>query len=64
MPDNFREFRKSSLCGTSACVEVAIEPDRVGVRDSEDPAGPVLSFSPAEWSVFLAGVKAGEFDVR
>ena len=34
----------------------------VGVRDSKDPAGPVLRFTPAEWAAFLVqvrGVTAG-----
>jgi Domain of unknown function (DUF397) len=32
------------------------------VRDSKDPTGSVLRFTTAEWSVFTAGVRAGEFD--
>ncbi|MGP3978537.1 DUF397 domain-containing protein [Streptomyces sp. 8N114] len=33
----------------------------VPVRDSKDPAGPVLSFPPDSFAQFVAGVKAGEF---
>jgi hypothetical protein len=33
------------------------------VRDSKDQAGPILVFTPAEWSAFVAGVKGGEFDL-
>jgi hypothetical protein len=29
----------------------------VAVRDSKDPAGPALIFSPADWSAFIAGLK-------
>jgi hypothetical protein len=36
----------------------------VAVRDSKDPDGPVLEFTPLEWLCFLAGAKAGEFDLR
>ena len=37
------------------CVEVAELPgDSVGIRDSRDPGGPVLSFTRAEWAAFLA----------
>lgn len=36
----------------------------VAVRDSKSPQGPVLSFTREEWSSFIAGVKAGEFDVE
>jgi hypothetical protein len=55
---------KSSLSySNGACVEVADLPDgRVGVRHSKDPSGPVLRFTPAEWHVFLAGARCGEFD--
>nr|WP_285775285.1 DUF397 domain-containing protein [Microtetraspora sp. NBRC 13810] len=34
---------------------------RVGVRDSKDPSGPALIFTPGEWRTFVSGVKAGEF---
>jgi hypothetical protein len=40
------------------------EPDRVFVRDSKDPDGPVLTFRAREWEAFIAGAKAGEFDPR
>lgn len=33
------------------------------VRDSKDPDGEQLSFTRAEWAGFLAGAKAGEFDL-
>ncbi|MBW4702231.1 MULTISPECIES: DUF397 domain-containing protein [unclassified Micromonospora] len=40
------------------CVEVAANlPGVVGVRDSKDEAGPVLSFAPAAWRSFLGLVK-------
>jgi hypothetical protein len=35
----------------------------VAVRDSKDPAGPVLEFTVAEWAAFVAGVRGGQFDV-
>lgn len=36
------------------CVEVARAAARVGMRDSKDPAGPMLAFAPTGWSAFLA----------
>lgn len=46
------------------CVEVRMPSEAVVyVRDSKDPDGPVLRFSPAEWDAFVAGVRAGEFDL-
>lgn len=46
-----------------ACVEVKRLADgRVAVRQSTDPDGPALVFTPREMTTFLAGVKAGEAD--
>ncbi|WP_203860502.1 DUF397 domain-containing protein [Plantactinospora mayteni] len=50
------EWRKSSRSGTNGgeCVEVADNlPGVVAVRDSKDPAGPVLTFGPAAWRAFV-----------
>ena len=59
-------WRKSTRSGNNGgnCVEVARNlPGAVAVRDSKDPDGPVLIFTPAEWRAFAAGVSAGEFDL-
>jgi hypothetical protein len=58
-------FRKSSFSGASnpACVEVGFETSAVLMRDSKDSGGPVLRFTVNEWKAFVAGVKAGEFDL-
>jgi hypothetical protein len=34
----------------------------VGVRDSKNPTGPALIFTPSEWDAFTAGVADGEFE--
>ena len=45
------------------CVEVSDLPGGgIGVRNSRDPHGLVLKFTPDEWSAFLGGVRNGEFD--
>ncbi|WP_459647663.1 DUF397 domain-containing protein [Kitasatospora sp. Ki12] len=31
------------------------------VRDSKDPDGPALAFTPAAWQSFVSAVCAGEF---
>lgn len=49
-------WRKSSFSGGGGnddCVEVAVQPELVGVRDSKHPAGPHLTFPTAAWSAFL-----------
>jgi hypothetical protein len=55
-------WRKSTRSGNNGCVEVAFVEDRVAVRDSKDPDGPVLMFESHEWAAFLHGARAGEFD--
>jgi hypothetical protein len=55
-------YRRASFCGSSGCVEVAIDGPTVSVRDSKLPDSPVLVFDAQEWTAFLLGVKAGEFD--
>jgi uncharacterized protein DUF397 len=61
------EWRKSSRSAGNGgdCVEVARNlPGAVAVRDSKDPTGPKLVFTPDEWRAFTAGVTAGEFDLH
>ena len=55
-------WHKSSHSSQNGCVEVAHGDDLIAVRDSKDPSGPVLLFTPLEWRAFLAGVRDWEFD--
>lgn len=48
--------------GGSNCVEVAYLDAGTAVRDSKNPDGPALVFTPSEWDAFLAGARNGEFD--
>jgi hypothetical protein len=55
-------WHKSSFSTGGNCVEVATTAEgAVLVRDSKDPHGPVLAFTPAEWDAFRHGIRAGEF---
>lgn len=51
-------WRKSSRSGTGNCAEVGQDGAVVGVRDSQDPDGPVLAFDAAAWGAFLAMVRS------
>jgi predicted secreted Zn-dependent protease len=55
-------WRTSTFCSSGACVEVAPTAECILLRDSKDPAGPVLAFSHDEWAAFVSGVHAREFD--
>ena len=63
MQDADLTWRKSTRSGAAGhCVEVATVPSAVLVRDSKDASGPVLAFGGTDWTGFIAGVRAGEFD--
>jgi hypothetical protein len=57
--DVIAPWRKSSHSNTGAnCVEVAkTRSGKVAVRDSRNPEGEALSFTPGEWRVFAARVQ-------
>ncbi|MFI2662769.1 DUF397 domain-containing protein [Micromonospora carbonacea] len=53
-------WRKSTRSGSNGgdCVEVADNlPGLVAVRDSKDPAGPALTFTPAAWIRFVQSAR-------
>jgi hypothetical protein len=61
-------WRTSSYSGNNGgqCVEVAMNPNGTPaclMRDSKNPGGPVLAFTPSQWRAFAARVKAGKFDL-
>ncbi len=63
-PGSDPRWVKSSLSFSNGnCVEVAkLSGGEIGVRDSKNPEGPVLRFTPGEWHAFIGGVRGGEFD--
>lgn len=56
----WRKAQRSTNNG--ACVEIASVAGKIAVRDSKDPAGPILVYTPTEFGAFLDGAKKGEFD--
>lgn len=53
-------YKKSSRCGNSTCVEVKMDTHLVTVRDAQ---GDTVMYTRAEWRAFVEGVKLGEFDI-
>ena len=56
-------WRKSSYSAGNGgdCVEVARTlPAAIAVRDSKDPGGPKLIFTPAAWAAFTQTLRTGE----
>jgi hypothetical protein len=65
LPVDFADvtWKKSARsAGDGACVEVAAMPTAVFVRDSKDPAGPLLRVGIAPWQAFVGSVRVGGFD--
>ena len=63
-PASLSWHKSSYSTGGGECVETAVLPDRrVALRDSKQPDGAILLCTAAEWTAFLAGTKAGEFDL-
>jgi hypothetical protein len=55
-------WQRSTLCANSGCVEVSRVGDTIAIRDSKIADGPVLTYDSEEWTAFIGGIKAGEFD--
>ncbi|GAB2595305.1 DUF397 domain-containing protein [Streptomyces capparidis] len=56
------QWRKSSHSGDTGgdCVEVAaLSPGVVAVRDSKDPDGPALTFTPEAFTAFVRAAATG-----
>lgn len=57
-------FRKSTFSAGGNCVEISIsDVGDVRIRDSKLTISPELVFNRDEWTAFLLGVRAGEFEL-
>ncbi len=56
------QWRKSSYSGDQGgnCVEIAESTASVAVRDSKNPAGPILTLDPTAFTAFLDWTTAAE----
>lgn len=58
----WRKSRRSMNDGN--CVEVAVTPNGIHVRDSVNRAGIVLGYPSRTWRAFLMQAKNGKFDIE
>lgn len=58
------EWRKSTRSGGGDnCVEVRRNGSLIETRHSQRPDAEIIAYTETEWSAFLDGAKAGEFDL-
>lgn len=60
--ENLAWCKAQQSTNNGQCVEIASTAGKIAIRDSKDPDGPILVYTPAEFSAFLAGARNGEFD--
>lgn len=56
-------WRKSSFSQDGDCAEWLESRGLIYIRNSNNPSGPILTFTHSEWQAFINGVKAGEADL-
>ncbi|MFI6158641.1 MULTISPECIES: DUF397 domain-containing protein [Micromonospora] len=54
-----RWFTSSRSANNGDCVECAVLPDMVAVRDSKDRSGPTLVFPADRWTSFVTATTTG-----
>jgi hypothetical protein len=59
--DGTKEWRRSTYCSDSHCVEVTVDGDFVLMRDTKNTEQPHLGFERDSWAHFVAEVKDGHF---
>ncbi|MFF0377979.1 DUF397 domain-containing protein [Actinoplanes missouriensis] len=62
MHDTTTEWRRSSFCADTSCVEVAGSGDSVLIRDGKRrDQGEHLEFSKEDWAGFLRDIEGGRY---
>lgn len=57
------QWRKSSYSAIGDCVAIRrLDAGTIGIRNTNDPDGPVLAVTPAAWAAWLERIKAGAYD--
>ncbi|MGW5099382.1 DUF397 domain-containing protein [Streptomyces sp. NPDC004100] len=53
-------FKSSYSSGNdgNSCVEIAVTPDTIHIRDSKHETGPQLALTQDTWTAFVSGVRA------
>jgi hypothetical protein len=62
VPQPFHWRKALRSVGNGNCVEVAATAAGVVVRDSKDPAGPVVAYNAQSWRSFALAARQGMFD--
>ncbi|HUB38112.1 MAG TPA: DUF397 domain-containing protein [Streptosporangiaceae bacterium] len=55
-------LKAQSSAGNGQCIEIASAAGKIAIRDSKDPDGAILVYTPGEFRAFLDGARNGEFD--
>lgn len=55
----WRKARRSM--GNGNCVEISTTGAEVIVRDSQDPVGPMIAYSPGSWRTFAREARLGRY---
>jgi hypothetical protein len=50
-------WRKSTRSGSGNCIQTAAVPGAIAVRDSANPHGAALAFTPRAWTAFTTALK-------
>ncbi|MFE0330432.1 DUF397 domain-containing protein [Streptomyces sp. NPDC003753] len=60
-PSELAWFKSSYSSGTdgNSCVEIAVAPATIHVRDSKNPSGPRLALTPTAWADFVMYASRG-----